>query len=268
MATGQSGLLFTGQIGFAYTVGLSSIWLTLGWAIGDYLAWSIAFRRLRRVSEAVNAETVPALLGYDRIHRTQVLITILTALVAVIFLGSYAGAQLLAGGKALNAVFGWDLTIGTFAGAIVVALYCFSGGIRASIWTDAIQGVMMIGSLLLLLGVAVDRCGGLGSLWQQLGAIDRNLVSPNPSNLPWGFLPFLLGWIAAGFGVVGQPHILVRGMAIDAARHIVMARDIKTIGGLINSFSALGIGVAARVLLPDPIALMGDRAVSKFLQPS
>jgi sodium/proline symporter len=109
----------------------------------------------------------------------------------------------------------------------------------------------MIGSLLLLLIVAVVNSGGLGGVWTKLAAIDAQLVSLSPTNLPLGFLPFLFGWIVAGFGVVGQPHILTRAMAIDSAENVNHALNIKTICGLINSFSAIGIGLTARVLLPE-----------------
>jgi sodium/proline symporter len=47
MATGQSGLLFIGQVGFAYKIGISALWLTLGWAVGDYMAWLWIFKKLR-----------------------------------------------------------------------------------------------------------------------------------------------------------------------------------------------------------------------------
>ncbi len=64
-------------------------------------------------------------------------------------------------------------------------------------------------------------------------------------------MPFFIGWIVAGFGVVGQPQILVRGMAIDSAEHIGFARNLKTALGLVNSLAAMGIGLTARVIMPD-----------------
>lgn len=249
MATGQSGLLFIGQVGFAYTIGLSAIWLTIGWAIGDYIAWWFVFKRLRQVSEEISADTVSSFLGQET--KGIRWITTISALITIAFLGSYAAAQLVAGGKALHAVFDWNYSLGVIVGAIVVMIYCFSGGIRASIWTDAVQATIMIGSLLLLLVVAIANCGGLAGFWTQLAAIDPELVSLSPQDLEWGFLPFLIGWVVAGFGVVGQPHILVRAMAIDSAKNIGFARDIKVICGLFTSFSAMGVGMAARVLLPD-----------------
>ena len=251
MATGQSGLLFVGQVGFAYTIGISVIWLVIGWAIGDYLAWLLVFGKLREISAANSCETVSAFLGEN--NQKGHLIVLTSAIITISFLGAYAAAQLVAGSKALEVMFGWPDFVGIVIGAILVAIYCFSGGIRASIWTDTVQGIIMIGSLVILFVVSLANCGGFGQFWTKLGNIDHNLVSFSPSNLPWGFLPFFIGWIAAGFGVVGQPHILIRAMAIDSAKNITKALNIKIICGLTNSFCAIGIGLTGRVLLPELI---------------
>jgi sodium/proline symporter len=254
MATGQSGLLFTGQVGFAYTRGISSIWLVIGWAIGDYLAWWFLFKRLREVSEANSAETVSSFLGRQARFRW---IAFVSALITIAFLGFYAAAQLVAGSKALHTAFGWNYYIGIIAGIVIVVVYCFSGGIRASIWTDAVQAVIMIGSLLLLLAVSIGTIGGWDELWNRLQEIDPALVNLNSPNLPWGFVPFFIGWLGAGFGVVGQPHILVRAMAIDSANNLGFARNLKVLVGLINSLTATAIGMSGRVLLPE-LGTAGD----------
>lgn len=266
MATGQSGFLFIGQVGFAYKLGISSLWLTVGWLIGDYLAWYFIFQPLREISEETASDTVSSFLSQSSpvltvgqnsksyravAKRGRSPISIISALIIIIFLGSYAAAQLVAGSKALNAVFGWNYNLGIIIGAVIVVIYCFSGGIRASIWTDSLQGIIMLVSLLLLLVVAVIHGGGIGEIWQSLAAIDPGLVNWNSEQQPWGFAPFFIGWIVAGFGVVGQPHILVRGMAIDSAENIGLARNIKTVFGLANSISAMGIGLTARVIIPD-----------------
>jgi len=249
LSTGQSGFLFTGQAGYAYTQGLSAIWLAIGWAIGDYLAWLLVFKKLRQVSETTESETVPAFLAQKQPGYRW--IAAISALITIFFLGTYAAAQLLAGSKALNSLFGWNYAWGIIIGAIIVVIYCFSGGIRASIWTDSVQTIVMIGALLMLLVVTLFASGGVGDIFSNLGEIDPNLVKLFPSNLAWGFMPFFLGWLVAGFGAVGQPHIVVRAMAIDSADNMGKARDIRTICGFITAFTAIFIGLAARVLLPD-----------------
>ena len=249
LSTGQSGFLFTGQVGYAYTQGLSAIWLAIGWAFGDYLAWLLVFKKLRQVSETTESETVPAFLAQKQSGYRWV--AIISALITIFFLGTYAAAQLLAGSKALNSLFGWDYAWGIIIGAIIVVVYCFSGGIRASIWTDSVQTIVMIGALLMLLVFTLSATGGVGKIYSNLGQIDGNLVRLFPTDLTWGFTPFFIGWLVAGFGAVGQPHIVVRAMAIDSADSMGKARDIRTICGFVTAFSAIFIGLAARVLLPD-----------------
>ena len=249
LSTGQSGFLFTAQVGYAYSIGISSIWLAIGWAIGDYLSWLLVFKQLRETSEASDSETVPAFLAQKQPgHRW---ISSISALITIFFLGAYAAAQLLAGSKALNSIFGWNYAWGTLIGAVIVVAYCFSGGIRASIWTDAVQTIVMIGALLLLLVVTLITGGGASNLFTSLGSVDTSLTALFPANLGWGFIPFFVGWLVAGFGAVGQPHIVVRAMAIDSADNMGKARDIRTICGLITAFAAIFIGLAGRVLLPE-----------------
>lgn len=249
MATGQSGLLFIGQVGFAYEIGISALWLTIGWAIGDYVAWWLVFKKLRDQTEEYASDTVSSFLSQNL--KGDRVLSVLTGVITLAFMGTYAAAQLVAGSKALNTVFGWNYHLGIIIGTAIVVVYCFSGGIRASIWTDAVQATLMLGSLLLLLARAVANCGGWGTLWTTLGAIDPTLTSWNPTAKPLGFLPFFLGWVVAGFGVVGQPHILVRAMSINSSRNLGFARNLKIAMGLTNSFAAMGIGLAARVLLPE-----------------
>ena len=251
MATGQSGFLFIGQVGFAYKIGISSLWLTIGWAIGDYLAWWLIFKSLRTLSEEKRCDTVSGFLGQN--IKGGRWIVIVSAVITIAFLGTYAAAQLVAGSKALNALFGWNYNLGVIIGAIIVVIYCFSGGIRASIWTDAVQAIVMISSLLLLLVVAIIAGGGITEIWNSLTQIDPALVNFNPPNLQWGLLPFVIGWMVAGFGVVGQPHILVRGMALDSANNMGFTRNFKLICGLTNSIAAISLGLIGRVLLPDLI---------------
>ena len=253
MATGQSGFLFIGSIGFSYKLGFASIWIPLAWTIGDYIAWSLIFKRLRLVSQQTDSDTISSFLGQENqgAKNQGRLITIISALITIGILGTYAAAQLVEASKGLSAIFSWNYQVGIIIGAVIVVAYCFSGGIRASIWTDSVQGVLMILSLWVLCIVSLIACGGFEELSAKLNAIDPTLTNWIPTNLPWGFFPYFLGWLVAGFGVVGQPHVLVRAMAIDSVDNIALARNINLVCGLINFVGAIGIGLTARVLLPN-----------------
>lgn len=249
VATGNSGFMFIGLIGFTYQVGISAVWLTVGYIVGDFIAWLSVHRRLREVSEDVNSETISAFLGHDDDGGRW--ISIISAVITLFFLGTYAAAQLQAGSKALSVLFGWDAWIGIVFGAAVVAVYCVSGGIRASIWVGSVQSILMMVSMLMLSGVAIAACGGFHALWESLNLISPTLIDLTPAELRFGFWPFVIAWTVAGFGVVGQPHIMVRAMAIDSADQIYKARNVYVLFNAIFSIAATVVGLTARVLLPD-----------------
>ena len=249
-ATAHSGGMFISIIGWTYTVGISSVWLLVGWFVGDYLAWFVIHKPLRIVSEETNSETIGAFLAQKQRYNA---IAAVSALITVAFLGAAAAAQLLAASKALHVIFGWNYSWGIILGAIIVVSYCFSGGIRASIWTDALQSILMVVAMMMLLVVALVSCGGIAGLWQQLSQIDPTLVDPIPQGLQYGFGLFMLSWLVAGIGVAGQPQIMIRAMVIDDASRIGVSRNVYAVTYIIFSTAAVLVGLCARVLLPNLI---------------
>jgi sodium/proline symporter len=133
VATGNSGFMFIGLIGYTYTIGLASLWVVVGWICGDYTAWSLVHRRLRQTSEQKDSSTVVEFLSQEAVGESR-WVTLVSGFITIAFLSIYAATQLQAGSKALSVIFDWDYTIGILLGAVIVTIYCFAGGIRASIW--------------------------------------------------------------------------------------------------------------------------------------
>lgn len=260
VSTNNSGFMFIGLIGTSYTMGLSAIWIIFGWIFGDYLMWFWIHRRLREKSEADHFRTIPSFLGAALPGRSS-LVRATAAVVTITFLGTYAAAQLNAGSKALHVLFGWPYAVGAIVGAVIVVVYCFAGGIRASIWTDVAQSINMIMAIWLLFILALMEVGGLGGLWSKLEAIDPQLISLSPPDPRFGFALFIFGWFGAGIGVVGQPHIMVRMMSIRSGRDIAKARDIYLVWYLLFSFACYGVAFACRILIPDVGAFDAELAL-------
>jgi sodium/proline symporter len=208
--------------------------------------WLAVHARVRELSGRLQVSSVPALLG-----RGSYPVVAAAGAVTLLFLCGYAGAQLKAGGAALHAVFGWPPWAGCGLGAVIVAIYCMSGGIRASIWTDAVQSLVMLGSMLLLLLAASLQVGGPAALLQELAALDPALVDPWPRGLALGFAPHFLGFVAGGLGAIGQPHILVRSMAIRSVGDIARARWLYFGWFVLFYGAAIAVALYARVLLPE-----------------
>ncbi|PKL36034.1 MAG: sodium:proline symporter [Spirochaetae bacterium HGW-Spirochaetae-1] len=249
-ATNTSGYMFIGLIGFTYHYGLSSIWVTIGWICGDYIMWHLVYRKLRERSESLQTQTVPGFIGSTVKGIDSVIVTA-AGLITLVLLAVYASAQLKAGSKALYVLFGWDYSTGAIIGSVIVLIYCIAGGIRASIWTDAAQAIVMIISMSILLGTAMGAVGGPLSLYNALLKIDPALVTLFPGNLKFGPGLYVLGWFAAGIGVVGQPHMQIRTMSIRSPRHIKRARRTYFAWYIPFSAAAVGVGLYSRVLLSD-----------------
>lgn len=254
VATNNSGYMFIGVIGYTYSTGLSAIWLMVGWIAGDYIASMRIHRRLREAAESHQALTFPEIMGnwWGQDYR---ILRQLVALVSVLFLGVYAAAQLNAGSKATQVLFGWDFSSGAVLGAVMVLFYCFSGGLRASIWTDAAQSVVMLAAMLVMLVAALQQVGGIESALERLAAVSPTHMAWFPQDLAFpgagGMLLFVMGWMFAGFGVVGQPHIMVRFMALDNVRHLDRTRLYYYAWFVLFYFLANGVGLVARLLIPE-----------------
>lgn len=254
VATNNSGYMFIGVIGYTYVTGLPAIWLMFGWIVGDFLASHFVHRRLREAATSSSGNTFPSVLanwggaGFTRVRQLGGVITIL-------FLGTYAAAQLTAGSKALHVLFGWPQQIGAIIGAGIVLLYCLAGGIRASIWTDAAQSIVMISAMLLMLVMAILALGGIDSAWQQLHAVSPTYMNLIPSGLSFGDTLgpalFITGWLFAGFSVIGQPHIMIRFMALDTPGNTNRARLSYYLWFIAFYFLANAVALLSRVLIPE-----------------
>ncbi len=249
VSSNNSGFMFIGLVGSVYSEGISGGWVMVGWVLGDWVTWFFVHRRLRESSEAVGAETIPSFLGHGL--KGQALVVGLAGFLVLAFLSVYASAQLNAGGKALSA-FNINATLGILIGAGIVLAYCVSGGIRASIWTDAVQSVVMLVSIVILLVVVVVEVGGPSAALARLEAIDPALVEWFPTKTH-GFALFLAGWMFAGFGVVGQPHIMIRAMAIDSPDSVGRARRIYMSWNALFAVLCICVGLASRVYLSSPL---------------
>lgn len=255
VATNNSAYMFIGLVGYTWVAGVSASWLALGWLAGDWLAWMGFHQRLRRYSENHPVNTVPAMMSQNPALANSPL-RIIAAIITLIFLSIYAAAQLKGGSKALFVIFDWPLWLGAVLGAVVIVLYSFAGGLRASIWTDVAQSFVMLFGMSALCISAMVEVGAPWTLWQRLEAIDPALVQWVPDNLAFGFLAFVAGWVAAGYGVIGQPHILVRTIAVRSPEDIPAARRVYFSWYLPFVILTLLVGLYARVLLgseqPDP----------------
>lgn len=254
VSTNNSGYMFIGQIGFTYMAGLSSIWLMIGWVFGDFLISMFVHKRFREVAGKNNILSFSGMISnwWDKDFRPA---RAVAGVITILFLGTYAAAQFKAGGKALNVLLNWHDYTGIVIGAVMVMAYCFAGGLRASIWTDAAQSFAMIIAMGILLFFVVDAAGGWVLFFEKTAAVSPAYTNWFPENLPLGPFAgpmlFVMGWVFAGFGIIGQPHIMVRMMSLDTANSVQKFRLYYYSWYIVFYLAAIGVGLASRVLLPE-----------------
>ena len=210
VSTWNSGYMFIGFIGFTYTMGYSIIWIGLGSMIGQIVAWIWLYKFIQLSANERGVRSLSSLVSnVTGSHEAK-----LAAVLSVLFLAVYAAAQLTSGGKALYVMLGWSEVIGILIGFVLVVAYCYAGGIRASIWTDAAQSsVMIIGSSLLCY-VAMQEVGGISGLHEGLESQNANLTSIVPADLNFGVSLWIFAFFLGGLSVAGQPQVVTRVMTL------------------------------------------------------
>lgn len=210
VSTWNSGYMFIGFIGFTYTIGYSVIWIGLASTIGQVVAWIWLYKFIQEQANERGVRSLSSLVS--RVSGAPE--AKLAAALSVLFLSVYAAAQLTSGGKALFAMMGWSELIGILIGFVLVVAYCYAGGIRASIWTDAAQSCVMIVGSVLLCWVAMGEVGGFNGLHDGLNSQNENLTDMFPPDLKLGVTLWVFAFFLGGLGVAGQPQVVSRVMTL------------------------------------------------------
>ena len=214
VSTWNSGYMFIGFIGFTYTIGYSVIWIGLASTIGQIVAWIWLYKFIQEQANERGVRSLSSLVS--RVSGAPE--AKLAAALSVLFLSVYAAAQLTSGGKALFAMMGWSEVIGILIGFVLVVAYCYAGGIRASIWTDAAQSCVMIVGSVLLCWVAMGEVGGFNGLHDGLDSQNENLTDMFPPDLKLGVTLWVFAFFLGGLGVAGQPQVVSRVMTLGTDR--------------------------------------------------
>ena len=239
-ASDMSGWMLMGLPGAMYVSGLSSAWIAIGLFAGALANYLIVAPRLRVYTEAAqDALTIPDYFG-KRFNDRSRLLRIVSAVVIVVFFTLYTSSGMVAGGKLFQSAFGLDYGWGLWLTAGVVLAYTMIGGFMAVSLTDFVQGCIMFVALVLVPVVALSQIGGVDAMTETVRGIDPGLL-----NLFQGVT--VIGAISAlawGLGYFGQPHIIVRFMAVRSVRDVPKMRNIGMSWMAVTVLGALGTGLA------------------------
>ncbi len=259
-ASGESSWLLLGLPGAVLTAGLIEIWTAIGCVAGIIAAWFIIAKDLRVKTEQYNALTLPEFFSRNFGMENKI-IEIIATFIIIFFYSLYVSAQFNGAGKTLHTTFGIPHLTGIAIGALVIIFYTLLGGFFAVAWTDFLQAILMIITL-----VALPIVGFLTIL---KGGHNINFTfSSLFGNLKgWPAVAGVIGGLSWGLGYFGQPHTIVRYMSIKDPEKIRISRNIAIVWSIPAFFGAFLIGVVGRGILPtralpDPEYLMPHLATT------
>ncbi len=264
-ATGESSWALLGLPGAAYATGLVEVWTAIGCVAGILVAWIFLAGRLRDEAAKYQAVTFTDFLA-KRHGEVGRWIRISGSLTIVFFFFFYVGAQFIGGGKTLNNLFGIDQDWAMLLVVLLVIPYTIYGGFRSVTYTDVIQAILMIVTLIVapIAGIVYLRsntdkelfANSMSEALEKAGTTYSSLtegleISPlapllgdslnTLSGLATGIV--IAGAFSWFFGYLGgQPQLSTRFMAIKSKKDARIARNIGVIWTLIAYAGALCVG--------------------------
>ena len=255
-ASDISSYLLMGIPGVALYAGLADAgWTVIGLAIGTYVNWLLVAKKLRNYSHKIHAITVPEFFS-KRYHDDKNVLSLIAALVIIIFFIPYTASGFNACGTLFSSLFGVDYFKAMLLSAIVLIIYVTLGGFLAASTSDFIQSIIMSIALIVIIFFGISTAGG----W--------NAVMANASSMP-GYLNMFMGHdyasgtagtygpitilstLAWGLGYFGMPHILLRFMAIEDPAKLKTSRRVASIWVVISMAVAILIGVVGNAMIAN-----------------
>ncbi|MBP1327634.1 sodium/proline symporter [Leucobacter exalbidus] len=244
-ASDMSGWLIMGLPGAIYATGLIESWIAVGLLIGSYLNWRLVAPRLRAYSEVSrNSITIPSFFENRLRDRTRVLRTV-ASLIILVFFTLYISSGMVAGGIFFETTFGGDYLVGMLIVTAVTLCYTLFGGFLGASLTDVVQGLIMVTALVVVPIIAIISIGGFG----ETAAIVETVGAGNLSFFGGGALTtgaaalIIISGLAWGLGYFGQPHIIVRFMALRSPQEAASARRVGTSWQFLSLLGAISTGL-------------------------
>ncbi len=254
-ASDMSGWMLMGLPGAVYLTGISSLWIGIGLTIGAYLNYLLLAPRFRVYTEVANDSlTIPDYLE-NRFKDKSNILRLVSGIVILVFFILYVSSGIVAGGKLFLDTFGLTYTMGVIVTLSVVVLYTYFGGFLAVSLTDFFQGTLMFICLIMVPVVAFINIGvDPGTFTNKIKDIDPALFDMFRGTS----IASVISLLAWGLGYFGQPHIIVRFMAIKSPKELKSARRIGIGWMAIGLLGAVASGLVGLVYFTEHKTPLGD----------
>ena len=251
--------LFASNISSEHLIGLAADGFRVGFAVGNY-EWGASIVLVVLATVFVpfyvgsKVRTMPEFLERRFGRGARVYLSVVTIVANVLVRISVA---LFAGAVVMQEMFGIGMWTAIVILAVTTVTYTAAGGLKAVVYTDAVQAIILLAGTILLTGIALAKVGGWDVLITQVEPDTFDMIRPSDdAEMPWPGL--LLGVPILGIWYWCTDQVIVQRVLgakdIDNARMgAIFAAFLK----ILPVFLFVLPGVCGRVLYPDvePIAI-------------
>ncbi len=267
-ATWESGVKLVGSPGMAWNAGWSSLAMGIGTPLCYFFSFRVFGQRLKMAFDHFNVLTLPQML--EKRYESRA-VRVIAAVAILIGLGGSLVAQFKATGEIFSAILGLDYLHGLLIGSVIVGIYCIMGGYLASVWTDFIQGIIMVfGSVAIFAATAQAAFGGLSfdllsQINASLGANDPNLLDINGGGKMSRANLFIIHAITMLVGIA-MPQQSVAIFSMRDVRTARVAMIVCVVFSAILAWTLVGTGMMSHMVL-DPAEVKNPDMVIPLLIP-
>lgn len=267
----MSGFGFVGGPGLVYQMGMSSLWIVAATIAGPAVLFALVAKRIRIFAEIRDCVSLPDIAAAR--YKSEAVRALMAAVVLLGVMG-YLATQILAMAVVLQNILqdaqvfpGISLEAAVAFSTAVLVFYTVTGGIVASVYTDLIQGSIMVAAALLVFAAVLGTFeGGMAEMSAIIAADDREAMGP------WGTLGMFggLSWMLVfALGTAGQPHVITKYMMLKDVKDIRYVVPLGAFAYAVTALLWIGLGLAMRALVlrggHDPL-MTPDAAAAEFLQ--
>ncbi len=224
-----SAVIFVGYAGqFGWNFGLSSTWIGLGNAfIGSLLAWIVLGKRTRIMTQHLASKTMPDF--FEKRYNSKAL-KIAASIIVFVFLIPYTASLYNGLSSLFNNVFSLPYWAVVLIMAVLTGVYVIFGGYMATAINDFIQGIIMLGGIIIVIAAVLTQNGGLitavKDLATEAGSEYTSTFGPNPI-----FLMFVV--LLTSLGTWGLPQMVGKFYSIKDEASVKKGTVISTVFAVI-----------------------------------
>ncbi len=251
VATYVSAVALIGFGGLAYLYGMQMILIAFGCSIlGTFVVYKFYAWRTKECQMDLSARTPANLLALG--HKSRAL-GILLAIMFAIFLSVYASAVVKGAAVMIQGVVDMKLEYIIILFALIVGLAVWWGGFRGVIYTEAMQGAIMLMGILLLAYSVLSQVGVIDGYKALSEVAPSHLANNGYTSISSGgqaYFMFSMVLVTA-VAIWAQPQIIQRHFAISDKKEI--KKSIWIASGVIFTLLAVMYYACAtaRLIMPD-----------------